>query len=152
MPKMFRSAVIFVVLLCCSALLGSFVVWAQRPDPPPQPNQEFQPMTPPQAGQALGTQRIREGTAFRNSHVFFRQAGDRTVLYTVEGNQRFTCLENLALERILTAMRERPGRQFWRIEGEYTQFRGENFVLIRRAVIAQAPATGTPASISSMDP
>jgi hypothetical protein len=76
--------------------------------------------------------------------VSFRQTGDRTVLYTVEGNQRYTCLENLALDRILTATQERPDRRYWRIDGEFTEFRGENFVLIRRAVIAPAPAAVTP--------
>lgn len=141
--KMFRSAVI-VPLLFAFVLFASFAAWAQRPDPPSQPNQGFRPVAVPQDRQALGTQRIREGVAFRQMLVSFRQTGDRTVLYTVEGNQRYTCLENLALDRILTATQERPDRRYWRIDGEFTEFRGENFVLIRRAVIAPAPAAVTP--------
>jgi len=141
---MSRLAVIFVPLLFGVVLLAGFVAWAQRPDPPPQPNQGFRPIAVAQDRQTLGAQRIREGTAFRQMLVFFRQTGDRTVLYTVEGNQRHTCLENLALERILTAIQDRPDRQFWRIDGEFTEFRGENFVLIRRAVIAPAPAAVAP--------
>ena len=141
--KMIRLVFIFVplfgfVLLGCF-IAGSFDAWAQRPDSPPQPNQAFRPIASPQTSRALGHQRIREGTAFRGMLVFFRQSGDRTALYTVEGNQRYTCLENLAMERILTALQENPDRQYWRIDGEFTEFRGENFVLIRRAVIAPAP-------------
>lgn len=137
---MFRFAIVFVPLLSGVLLLGSFIVWAQRPDPPPpQPNQNFRPIAPAQAGQASGTQRIREGTPFRNMLVVFRETGDRIVLYTVDGNQRFTCHENLALERIWTASQERPDRQYWRIDGEFTEFRGENYVFIRRFVIAAPP-------------
>jgi len=141
---MSRLAFVFVPVLSGFVLLGSFVVWAQRPDPPPQPTQNFRPIAPPQAGQTPNTQRIREGTAFRNMLVFFRQHGDRIVLYTVEGNQRYTCHENLALERIWTASQSRPDRQYWRIDGEYTEFRGENYVTIRRFVIAAAPAAAAP--------
>ena len=141
---MFRFAIIVVSLLLGFALLGSFVVWAQRPDPPPQPNQNIRPIVAPQTGATSRALRIREGTAFRNTLVQFRQTGDRTVLYTIEGSHRYTCLENLALERILTAMTEKPERQYWQIDGEFTEFRGENFVLIRRYFIAQAPTADTP--------
>ena len=140
---MFRLAVISVPLLCGFIVIGGVYVWAQRPDPQ-QPNQGVRPIAPSQTGLASGSQRIREGTPLRNVHVFFR-TGDRTALYTVEGNQRFTCLENLALERILKAMEENPERRrYWRINGEYTEFRGENFVLIHHAVVALAPVSATP--------
>jgi hypothetical protein len=77
-------------------------------------------------------------------YVYFRQTGDRSVLYTVADNQRFTCLENLELERVLKVIQDKPDRDFWRIEGEFTEFRGENFIFLRRAVIAEAPTMGTP--------
>ena len=129
-----------------ASLFGNSVVWGQRPEPPLQPSQETKPIAVPQAKQAPRAKRFREGTAFKDTYVFFRQTGDRTVLYTVEDNERFTCLENRALERILTAIQEKPERQFWKIEGEFTEFRGENFVLIRRSVIAQDPASVSPVS------
>ena len=141
---MFRFTVILVHLLLGFVLLSGFVVWAQRSDPPSQPNQGFQPVVPSLTGQTPGSQRIREGTKLRDAHVFFIQTGDRTVLYTVENNQRFTCLENLALERILTAIQEKPERRYWRVDGEFTEFRRENFVVIRRFVVAQAPAVIAP--------
>ena len=140
-PVMSRLAIVLLIAVCVSLmLLGGFAVLGQRPEPSAQPNQAISPIAAPTARQAPRTQRIREGTAFRNMHVFFRQTGDRTVLFTVEDNQRYTCLENLALERLLTAIQEKPERQFWRIDGEFTEFRGENFVIIRRFVVAQSPA------------
>jgi len=134
------ALVLPIIIFAFIALFSSFVVQGQRPEPPIQPNRELKRIVAPQANQALRGQRLREGTVFKDMHVFFRQTGDRTVLYTVGDNQRFTCLENLALERILTTIQEKPERQFWKIGGEFTEFRGENFVFIRRAVIAQPPA------------
>jgi len=123
---------------------GYFVAWGQRPEPPSQPNQRTNLIAAPQSSQGLRTQRIREGTAFKDMHVFFRQIGDRTALFTVEDNQRFMCHENLTLERILTTIQDKPERQFWKISGEFAEFRGENFVFIRRAVAAPAPTAVVP--------
>ena len=133
-----------VIVCILFVLLGSFVVRGQRPEPPPQPNQGINPIAAPETRQAPRTQRAREGTSFRHKHVFFRQIGDRTAMYTVEGNRHFICLENLHLERILATMQERTDRQFWRIDGEFTEFRGENFVIIQRAIVAGPP---TPAGL-----
>jgi len=142
-PKVYRFIFIFVLLLS----FGGFVVWAQRPElPVQQPNQEIRPIAPSAAKQISRANRIREGTAFKGKHVFFRETGDQIVLYTVEDSQRFACLKNLALERILATMQEKPERQFWKIDGEFTEFRGENFVLISRAVVAQPPASNIPAA------
>jgi len=143
---MFRSALVFVPLLVGLVVLAGFAVWAQRPDPPPQPNQGFRPIATPQTGQTQKKKLIREKTAFKEMLVFFRQTGDRTALYTVADSQRFVCLENLELERILTTMQEKPERQFWKIDGEYTEFRGENYVFIRRSVSAPPPAAAIPAA------
>ena len=138
------SLIVSMIVLVSAVLLSSFVVRGQRPEPPPQSSQEIKPITASAAKPLPRIKRFREGTTFKNMLVFFRQTGEQTVLYTVEDNQRFVCLENLALERILNTMQEKPERQFWMIEGEYTEFRGENRVLIRRAVIARAPPVDAP--------
>ena len=137
---MSRLVVVLSLSVCVFALFGSFLVQGQRPEIPVPPNQGIRTIAAPQAWQAPRAQRIREGTAFRDMVVFFRQTGDRTVLHTVDGNHRFVCLENLTLERILTAMQENPEREFWRIEAEFFEFRGENFVLVRQAHVARPPA------------
>ncbi|MDR0522070.1 MAG: hypothetical protein LBH00_09500 [Planctomycetaceae bacterium] len=115
----------------------SFAVSAQRVEVPPQPGQEEKPIVSAPAGKDVKSKRIREGTACSGKKVFFRTAGDRTVLYTVEDNQRYTCLENLTLERVLTAIKEKPEHKIWKIEGEFTEFRGENYVLLRRATVSK---------------
>ena len=133
------AAVLSIAVFAAFLLLGSFIVQGQRPEPQTQPAQEMRPVVVPATKQVQRAQRIREGTAFKDMLVFFRQNADRTVLYTADGEQRFTCLENLALERVLTAIQQKPERQFWRVDGEFSEFRGENFVRIRRFVVAQAP-------------
>ena len=138
-PQMFRSfVVVSVVFFAFFIALGYFAVQGQRPESPVQPNQAISPIAA-SAARTIRVQRIREGTAFKDLHVFFRQIDDRTALYTVEDNRRFMCLENLALERILTTMQEMPERYYWKVDGEFTEFRGENFIIIRRAVVARSP-------------
>jgi len=128
-------------------LLAGLVVFAQRAEVPLPPGQESRSIAVPTTKQTLRVKRLREGTAFKGKLVYFRPINDRTVLWTAEDDQqRFVCLENLALERILTTIQEKPERQFWKIDGEFTEFRGENFVLIRRAVVAQAPTATVPAA------
>ena len=136
---MFRSILVFTPFL----LLVGFAVFAQRPDSPMQPNQTIRPIAIPTESRTHRTQRIREGTAFKDMFVtILHQADGRTVAYTIENNQRrFECLKNLTLERVLTTMQEKPERQHWKIAGEFTEFHGENFILIRRAVVAYPPAT-----------
>ena len=141
---MFRLAVVSsAVVLVFAVLLGSFFVHGQRIEPPAQPDQGIRPIVSPTT-QPLRTQRIREGTAFKGMLVFFQQTGDRIVLYTVEDNQRFTCHENLTLERTLTAIQEKPEHRYWKIDGVFAEFRGENFVTLRRAVVAQLPVLAVP--------
>ena len=133
-----------IAVFAAFVVFSSFIVQGQRPEPPSQPSQGMRPVVVSPTKPTQQTQRIREGTAFKDMLVFFRQNADRTVLYTVDGEQRYTCLENLALERVLTAIQQKPERQFWRVDGEFSEFRGENFVSIRRFVVAQAPADTAP--------
>ena len=123
-----------------SLSIGGLVVRGQRPEAPVQPGQEMKPIIAPAVKQTQRAKRIRDGTPFKDKNVYFRETGGRMVLNTVEDNQRFTCLENLQLERIIIAIQEKPGREYWKIEGEFTEFRGENYVLIRRAQVAAAPS------------
>lgn len=146
MSKLFFCRHVLGIVLVIGIILpiGNLVVRGQRPETPVQPGQESKPIIVPPTKQTQRAKRIREGTTFKDMYVFFRP-GDRTALYTVEDNIRFTCLENLQLERILTIIAEKSGRDYWKIEGIFTEFRGENYVLIRRAQVATPPEVDVPA-------
>lgn len=85
---------------------------------------------------------IREGTTFQGQIVLFREMGQRLSMFTLPENRRCTCLENLALERIVKMIRRTNGSVYWKVDGEYTEYSGENYVRIRRAVLA--PPTEIP--------
>ena len=84
--------------------------------------------------EGVAKKKQREGTAFQGQNVIFRQIGNRTSALFQPGNERYTCLENLCLERVNKIVRETPEQTYWKIDGEFTEFQGENFLLIRRAV------------------
>ncbi|MDR2169788.1 MAG: hypothetical protein LBP59_06575 [Planctomycetaceae bacterium] len=106
----------------------------QRAPAPPNPEMEEKPVNTGEVDKTSTKKRIREGVTFQNKRVFFRQTGNRTTIYTVEGNNRYVCLENLNLERILKSIADRPEQTVWKIDGMFTEFNGENFVLISRSV------------------
>lgn len=77
----------------------------------------------------------REGT-----HVefggHFNVSGERATFQADEESIQFRALENLALDRILRMVRDAGSRQLhWTIEGNLTEFHGQNFLLIEHAVV-----------------
>ncbi|MDR0390981.1 MAG: hypothetical protein LBH59_03665 [Planctomycetaceae bacterium] len=124
----------FVFVLSCFLFIGVFAM-GQRAPAPPSPDMDEKPIETNESIQQT-KKRIREGTTFQNKRVFFRQTGNRTTMYLLENNDRYICLENLNLDRILKSIAERPERGTWQIDGMFTEFNGENFVLISRAVVS----------------
>ncbi len=80
--------------------------------------------------------RIREGTTFKEKRCIFRVAGQRVLVFSEDESERFLCLENLNLERVMQVVLENPAQQVWKVDGIYTEYQGENFVLLQRAVLA----------------
>ncbi|HBT76838.1 MAG TPA: hypothetical protein DEB39_07900 [Planctomycetaceae bacterium] len=88
--------------------------------------------------------KIREGATVQGQIAVFRQIGNRVSVFISPGNERYTCLENLCLERVLRVLRENTDQVFWKIDGQFTEFQGENFFLLRRAVLSPTgSATGS---------
>ena len=85
--------------------------------------------------------RLREGMDFKGKRCFFRTVGNRVSMFAEDETERFVCLENLNLERIMQAVQENPMQQIWKIDGIYTEYLGENFVFIKRATLAPQIAT-----------
>lgn len=124
---------IFVVLLL---LFGSLTVFAQREPMPTDPAAEEKPVVDTEKEKDAAGKRIREGTTFLGKKVVLQKLGTRTTVRTLDDSERFVCLENLNLERILKTIEQKPTRNIWAIDGMYTEFQGENYVLIRRAVVS----------------
>jgi hypothetical protein len=132
MSKIF-PIIVLLILVCFT-----FSVLAQRETVPSDPKDQEKPIAEPSAGNTPKKddkkKRQREGTVFTDKKVTFRPTGSRTTMFAVEGDERFVVLENLNLERVLKAIEEKPSRSVWKVDGVYTEFHGENYVLLQRAV------------------
>lgn len=84
---------------------------------------------------ATGThERLREGTTLRLKGRF-DLVGERATFYTEDGSASFRTLENLALQRVVGAVRDSTASRLWNVEATVTEFQGANFLLIRRATV-----------------
>jgi hypothetical protein len=96
---------------------------------------------PPKVAIASSASTLSAGTRMREDTELVDQAGhfenvrDRMIFVTEKGGVRFVGLENLGLERIARALANHPGRMEWRISGLVTEYRGTNYLLVRRAVL-----------------
>ena len=84
-------------------------------------------------------ERLREGTELVDQPGSFRRTGDRIAFFTDMGGGRFVVLENLALERVGLAIADHPDPIYWGVDGIVTEYGGENFLLIHRAVRRRKP-------------
>lgn len=115
---------------------------------PPAPTTD--PATPGAAGvaemqadaQASGRLRLREGTTLRGLVGSIRPLGERWTLFLSQRDERYVLLENLALERILRTNASFTEAPDWTIDGTITEFRGQNYLLIEKALLGRV----TPAS------
>ncbi len=115
-----------------SALLIVFIIWlgldvalAQRGEVAPR-----QVSTAPL--------RWREGTELRETAGAFRMVGDRVVFTLEDGARQVTVLENLALERVLAALRQASAPQTWLVNGTVTEYQSNNYLLLERAILRRS--------------
>lgn len=80
------------------------------------------------------SERLREGTTVRLKGRF-DLVGDRATFYTEDGRVSFKTLENLALQRVMVAVRDSTDPRLWNVEATVTEYQGANFLLIRRATV-----------------
>ncbi|XZE21790.1 hypothetical protein SH449x_001697 [Pirellulaceae bacterium SH449] len=77
---------------------------------------------------------IREGTELSNLRVQVRRAASgRINLFDEQTKRTMVCLENLWLQRILTAQKNDDPGVIWIISGRVTEFDGANFFQIVEA-------------------
>jgi hypothetical protein len=80
--------------------------------------------------------RLREGAALTDQAGKFQLVGDR-VIFHFDGERQVTVLENLALERVTRVVRQDSSTQTWIVSGVLTEYQGNNFLLIERAILSR---------------
>jgi len=112
-------------LVCAVILLAGVVLaWAQSAS-----------STGDESARRQITHRAREGTEIENQQGLFRVIGDRVAFFAADGNGRMTALENLNLERVARVIADNPQQLQWKVTGTITEYRGTNYLLIRRAIL-----------------
>lgn len=81
----------------------------------------------------------REGQLIRGLQGTFHRQGDRFAFHAADGRHRLIVLENLALERVDRALNESLGNPLWTITGTATEYRGQNYLLLQTAFLAERP-------------
>jgi len=79
--------------------------------------------------------RMREGAELVDQVGHFELAGQRLVFVADRGGVRLWALENLNLERVARSLASYPGQLNWKVCGTVTEYRGANYLLLRRAVM-----------------
>lgn len=123
------------------AMIGLTSAWSQTEPPLIRGTRPISPVaveTNP-SGQGSGLL-LREGTELTGSRGYFRIIENRVIFFSRHGDFRYTGLENLNLERIVAEVTRNPTQLEWSVSGTVTEFRGTNYLFIRRAILSRAPA------------
>lgn len=123
-------------------LVAGPLVWAQVAAPP---GLDGTPEVQSDEGNRVVVQgeenRVREGTKLTDAPGYFTITGSRVTFIEAESGTRFAGLENLNLERISKMISKAPRQMDWNVSGEVTEYRGANFLLVRRAVLKTGAGT-----------
>ena len=94
------------------------------------------PPTAASPGPAKPADRMREGTRLTDELGVFQSSGDRIAFLPGGVNKdSYRVLENLALQRISSALNDDRGQGQWLVSGIITEYRGANYLLITKVVI-----------------
>jgi hypothetical protein len=131
LPGRFRRG---LVVASATLLIGWSAAWSQTAPPA---RQRLAPETnkigAPTARHPI--ERLREGTELKEIRGYFRFVNDRVVFFGSSENSRYIGLENLNLERVVSEITNNPTQLEWTIIGTITEYRGANYLLVRRAVL-----------------
>ena len=79
--------------------------------------------------------RQREGASLVDVTGSFRARGERYLFRHADTAREYRVLENLALERVTRAIGTHAEDRLWTVSGTFTEYYGENLLLITRAVL-----------------
>ena len=130
--------------------LGLFITGTASSEPPSDPRHAVPPLPPAPLQQPFrptspiaataSDHAMREGTELVDQLGTFTPAGDRLIFVLSDGKRRLIGLENLNLERISRAMADNPESVTWMITGTVTEYRGVNYLFVRRAMLKSRPS------------
>jgi hypothetical protein len=97
--------------------------------------------------------RFREGSKVTDELGEFQMTADRFNFHLQSDKRSIRVLENLSLERVARTLEDDPSPRMWSVSGVVTEFRGENYLLITRAVLKprQAPASRKPVAKKALE-
>lgn len=97
----------------------------------------------PAAGHSSG-ERFREGHRVTELAGRFESGGgERYSFFPEGGKERYTVLENIALERVAQKLDESRDAQ-WVVSGVFTEFKGANYLSITKAAIKTKADSANP--------
>lgn len=105
----------------------------------------------PPAPAAKENQRHREGHALHEALGTFDASGNRVYFRPADGASPVRVLENLALERVTRVLEESRSDRLWTVHGTITEFRGENYLLLTRAVLSSRTVPNSKTSATRDD-
>ena len=96
---------------------------------------------------------MREGAELTDQLGEFKFSGDRTLFVAGPEKRRFVVLENLNLERVGRILSDNPDALEWSVSGTVTEYRGSNYLYVRRATLrSRVPFKVTPPATSPTSP
>jgi hypothetical protein len=125
-----RGAMVVIALAMCGSLLAAESPSVRVPSRD-LPAKSSNPKT-------AGKQKLREGGKIADARGRFELAGERIAFYPADGSETLPVLENLALERTMQIIQDSRGKQEWIVSGMITEFRGNNYLLLSKAVMRGA--------------
>lgn len=128
-----------LAVAAATTLIGLAAGWTQPDEPaevPPRPSARAsaEAQEPVQAS----LPRLREGTELTSVRGWFRIVDGRVLFFPSDNDARYIGLENLNLERITAELAGSPSQLEWSVSGTITEFRGTNYLLVRRAILSRS--------------
>lgn len=134
LPARFRRGMLAMIAIM---LVGLSAAWSQVP-PPDRPSVSPDNALLNKVTSRPKKDRLREGTELQEAKGYFRFVDDRVVFFRANDDSRYIGLENLNLERIVSEITNNPTQLEWTVVGSITEFRGANYLLVRRAVLSRS--------------
>jgi hypothetical protein len=128
-------------LMCAGAIFLGVVLAGAKTSPTAE-NKASPAVEPSEAVKPL-----LEGTELHEERGTFRMSGDRMTFISADQKRTFMVMENQTLQRVAESLSDYPIPQQWIVSGTVTEYRGNNYLLLTRAVLKASflPEEGSPA-------